>query len=698
MFKNVLHRHGSQRSVHSPEHPPTHKSNFTRNNIRSESMRIPNSSLSFVQKSKKPSRNLFGGSCQSLHTDSPRFRNHQTNNTSYNNDFSICEDSSLYEAHTDSPNNTMHTSNKPFFKRYNSLTNLLMNSFRKAKGKRRSHQIPETQLDRTVNESNPVFKKIVEEETANENHHHHHHQQHTQRPRRKPSITPNESVSYIPKSPSGSSVNESEAEADKGEIVFLGAKVISNDFIDNPYDPRNNSKSSSEKPKIQPSFQQKLQALKQTEKVYQRQADLYAKLKDYQKSNNSIYSSMISLNNSPSNQQLNNQSIDQSTTITVPRYKRNTTEKPMNINKGLSVSNQHLNGDLVDLYSSIDKKNKSTIKRRNTTAPMATPDLGLSYTSSKQHHISCDTNLIDMEVEDEVTKLAGTKKSDYVRSVGRSSSKKFTEQMQEMLNKVKHQKNIEKVSQQSLLQSIGDYKSYDKYRTEQPTLSQLIEPCDLSRPKAKGPHLSLEAESDDIEELISVLATQNEKFKAKFFECLMTKLWDTNLPLREYLQLNKLMSALFGEGYHKIDPDMSVSTSKINYLNYSSTRNSKEDAEHIVNLMKSYLDSKNPRMQEEYIQAKQMQRNVEDDFDFVTVSSLLESLRVRQKMDEVGTAGMQGPSQTNVLELESYKQLNSIKLQSNLSSDRFDLFENNEPFAFKNGFTGLQNNNANSGK
>lgn len=691
MFKNVLHRHGSQRSVNSPEHQPTHKSNFTRNNIRSESMRIPNSSLSFVQKSKKPSRNLFGGSCQSLHTDPSRFRNHQ-NITGYNNDSSICDDSSLYEVHTDNANNNSLTINKPFFKRYNSLTNLLMNSFRKAKGKRRSHQIPETQLDRTVNESNPVFKKIVEEETANENHHH----QHVQRSHRKPSITPNESVSYIPKSPSGSSANESEAEADKGEIVFLGAKVISNDFIDNPYDPRNNSKSASEKPKIQPSFQQKLQALKQTEKVYQRQADIYAKLKDYQKSNNSIYSSMISLNNSPSNQQLNNQSTDLSTTTPVPRHKRNTVE-PIKINKGLSVSNQHLNGDLVDLYSSIGYKKKSTIKRRNTTAPMATPDLG-QYTSRKQHNLSCDTNLIDIEVEDEVTKLAEAKKSDYVRSVGRSTSKKFTEQMQEMLNKVKNQKNTEKISQQSLLQSIGDYKSYDKYRTEQPTLSQLIEPCDLSRPKPKAPHLSLETESDDIEELVSVLATQSEKFKAKFFKCLMTKLWDTNLPLKEYLQLNKLMSALFGEGYHKIDPDMSVSTSKINYLNYSCTRNSKEDAEHIVNLMKSYLDSKNPRMQEEYVQAKQMQRNVEDDFDFVTVSSLLESLRVRQKLDEVGTASQQGPSQTNVLESESYKQLNSIKLQSNLSSDRFDLFENNEPFAFKNGFTGLQNNNANSGK
>jgi hypothetical protein len=203
-----------------------------------------------------------------------------------------------------------------------------------------------------------------------------------------------------------------------------------------------------------------------------------------------------------------------------------------------------------------------------------------------------------------------------------------------------------------------------------------------------------ETESDDMEDLVSVLAVQNEKFKAKFFKCLMTKLWDTNLPLKEYLQLNKLMSALFGEAYHRMDPDLNVNYSKINYLNYSSTKYSKQDAEHIVNLMKSFLDSKNPRMQEEYIKAKQLQKN-EDDFDFVTVGSLLESLRMRKSNgDSSSSISSPEKSQFSYLQSDSYKKLNSIKHQIDLNADKFDFLDSNEPFAFKNGFTGLQSTNS----
>ena len=182
-----------------------------------------------------------------------------------------------------------------------------------------------------------------------------------------------------------------------------------------------------------------------------------------------------------------------------------------------------------------------------------------------------------------------------------------------------------------------------------------------------------------MKDLVSVLAKQNDKFKKKFFECLMVKLWDTNLPLIEYLQLNRLMKALFGESYHKLDlkspSTRSRKSSKIEYLTFSETKNSKTDAEHIVNLMRTYLDAQSPKKQAEYIQTKLMQNDEDiDETNFITVSSLLDSLRVRQKVDDNA-------------ESKRYKSLLDLNSTSKYKSE---LFDSNE-FSFKNGFNGLQN-------
>jgi hypothetical protein len=68
--------------------------------------------------------------------------------------------------------------------------------------------------------------------------------------------------------------------------------------------------------------------------------------------------------------------------------------------------------------------------------------------------------------------------------------------------------------------------------------------------------------SSDFRSLVNVLDKQDVGFKIKFFNCLMPKLWDSNLPYDEYMQLNKLMTALFGERYHELDQNLTGDLSR----------------------------------------------------------------------------------------------------------------------------------------
>ncbi len=139
-------------------------------------------------------------------------------------------------------------------------------------------------------------------------------------------------------------------------------------------------------------------------------------------------------------------------------------------------------------------------------------------------------------------------------------------------------------------------------------------------------------DKDEFKDLIQVLAGQEPEFKNKFFNCLMTKLWDTSLPLEEYVQLNKLLTALFGENYHKMDfeDSRSIKKTKIDYLNLKSTKNSKLDAEYIVNLMKVYLDSKSNKRKIE-TKKETVINSRENLLDDTSISHLINSLRVRQR-------------------------------------------------------------------
>jgi len=215
--------------------------------------------------------------------------------------------------------------------------------------------------------------------------------------------------------------------------------------------------------------------------------------------------------------------------------------------------------------------------------------------------------------------------------------------MQELLKKAKSNKinepvKKEPVSQINLINSVGNYQNYEKYKT-------------LSTPTT-----TLKAE-DDINDLIKVLAKQNDKFKDKFFEYLIIKIWDTKQPINEYLQLNRVMSVLFGEAYHNMK-----SGECADYLKLRETKNSKVDAYYIDKLRKAYLDSNNPVKQRVFSEKKERLSEVSAEFDFVTVSSLLESLRVRLRSD-----------------MDRYGKLES----SDSDCEKLN-------FSFKNGFNGLQ--------
>lgn len=125
----ALQRHNSQRKLNEPPN-----GTFSRQQ-RPKSMRIPNSSFGTLNTSFS---NKYT-SCQNL------------------NQNSFAEQCVIYEDETENENRPIK--NK-FIKRYNSLTNLLMSSFRKAKGKKKQIQETESHL---AEDSPDTLRKLPEQ-------------------------------------------------------------------------------------------------------------------------------------------------------------------------------------------------------------------------------------------------------------------------------------------------------------------------------------------------------------------------------------------------------------------------------------------------------------------------------------------------------------------------------------------------------
>ncbi|RNA13963.1 hypothetical protein BpHYR1_031327 [Brachionus plicatilis] len=196
---------------------------------------------------------------------------------------------------------------------------------------------------------------------------------------------------------------------------------------------------------------------------------------------------------------------------------------------------------------------------------------------------------------------------------------------------------------------------------------------------------------DDFKDLVQVLARQDNLFKKKFFDCLMTKLWDTTLPYNEYLQLNKLMSALFGENYHKLD------TSFLNSCSQSKT--SKLNSEQVVNLVKMFLDSN----KSENLPSAQ---NEELNFEYFSVANLISTLKRRQKKDTLSLEVDKFNSHLDTLlntenkgtrpdpnfELERINFLNGINTKQNTELDKDLMKKNQDNYFSRNRFRNTMGN------
>ena len=512
------------------------------------------------------------------------------------------ENEIIYEE--DNYEDTEHSVKDKLVKRYNSLTNLLMRSFRKAKSKKKHETLQETEFELHGANYNPIQRQKTSGIEVSE--------QPPPSTSKYNSLRNNHFQASLKDDQEEKNDSLTEDEVDDSEPVFLGAKVISNEFVDlnvqgKPPNDRYKS-TASERPKLMG------------------------------KNNQNINVSTISLN---------------------------TTEKA-------SVQHQELK---KLKYNSLDKtktnlplvESSQILKRfschtkpqapRPPPAPKSTESL--IYSTIKQ-----------VDQTNEPLKSTGL-------SIKRS--KTFTEQMQDMLKVHKSaipleanndERSLEKLvkqHQKKLINSVGDYTKFDDYKLSksQPgdAVGTIIGLSNSSSTLTMSDTLKnvtneIKVDDEDMKELISVLARQEDTFKKRFFDCLMTKLWDPRLPLQEYLQLNKLMKALFGETYHKIEANNaslpSRKTSKIDYLNFSSTKNSRTDAEHIVNLMRAYLDTKSNSQRAQYISTK----HIPVDKNYQSVDNLLNTLRVRQK-EEVALAkenNKSGRQASLVLKLEHGKE------------------------------------------
>lgn len=174
--------------------------------------------------------------------------------------------------------------------------------------------------------------------------------------------------------------------------------------------------------------------------------------------------------------------------------------------------------------------------------------------------------------------------------------------------------------------------------------------------------------SDDFKDLVQVLARQDNLFKRKFFDCLMTKLWDTTLPYNEYLQLNKLMSALFGENYHKLDTSYLSSCSQ--------NRANKLNSEQVVNLVKIFLDSSSSEKSSNV-------QNEDLNFEYFSVANLISTLKRRQKNEPLSLEVQN--FNANFEKLLSPENKNTQKKEEDLDFERIQ---------FLNGINSVQNSSA----
>lgn len=477
-------------------------------------------------------------------------------------------------------------------KRYNSLTTLLMKSFRKAKIKKKKEamqsEIPKLETNyeelKPSNGKNTPEKPLLINNSNNCDN---------------GTIKSNDLTVFnkakiqnsklsLTKEPINSSKiptsknflhdtenDEDENENDDEEIedsvpVFLGVKMISNDFVD-----------------IKPPV----------------------KHEQTPKSNHSTLSRQINHKIDP--QQIKPNSINSAETkksdFVKPNFNSHSKPQAPRAPVQQQLMSKPLGNSIDD--SSISKKQPMATVKRSKTFTQQMQDLLIER--KRNSVLQNLDNRLDQELsqnEDQSEKIETIRIESLSNNVSKNSKKSSESSLDLDLERSSF---VDEFS--------NDSTNFMKHHNRQSFLSNKI--FDLSSSYNSSPVDSEDSiNQEEFNDLVHVLARQDNDFKKKFFDCLMTKLWDTTLPYGEYLQLNRLMTALFGESYHKLD---------LNYLQHrrqSQHPNNKMDAEQVVKLMKIYLESNSENQpQSNFIYPKE-----DFDLEYLSVGNLINTLKRRK--------------------------------------------------------------------
>ncbi|CAF0724476.1 unnamed protein product [Brachionus calyciflorus] len=502
-------------------------------------------------------------------------------------------------------------------KRYNSLTTLLMKSFRKAKIKKKKEAM---MSDTTKPESNPEPNKIYEKSerptTSNRNSLTRNNsikpvknenskntikikEPDTQsiqsrgtssKPpiqKKKDSYNKNNVKSELKSEEERNDTDQSDEIVDESVPVFLGVKMISNEFVD--------LKPSAQKtPTISSNSKSSNLSIKSTsEKSSSTSSDrtLVEKIENTKNESKPVISSLNQtilngINDTVFHKKDNEKKIEQPSKILYSSIsKKQAPKAPVQQVTSENVENEKKNPSLKRSKTFTQQLQDILTERKRNSTPKTI------------HKEETNTEIFKKQKEtfEPINKALGyydsitsTKSNNYLYQDSIEST--YIKQIQDF-----NKKSIEK---ESFANELFDLKeiSLNNFETNDNT--------------------------DDFKDLVEVLARQDNNFKKKFFNCLMTKLWDTNLPYSEYLQLNRLMSALFGENYHKLDmvyldPKTSIHQPRI----------SKYNTEHVVNLVKIFLDSNNNESRSVVSE--------DQDLEFLSVSNLINTLKRRKKHDNL---------------------------------------------------------------
>lgn len=447
------------------------------------------------------------------------------------------------------------TAKKASTPRYNGVTSLLMRSFRKAKDKKKNELKQE--IEETYRQTSQIYDALP---------------QLTQQSKTTPKNSTRRMTSVIkPMAPKidskqqqqqmTDSLEEKQSESDDndddedgGAPVFIGMKMNTQEFVDYP------PKQTKQKPpqtSRRPS-QQQVDLLSSENPEIETKTRILNPSRNLNSNNTqSRYNTLNSSRKLDSQFSTDNQQIYNSLPrkVEVSKYLDNKLTRKQHLKqenlKNDNDTESHTTTEELSMNDKDSYKQKSGNVKRSKTFTQHIDDMLKSYKSQT----TLNTCVNEPKIDKEVRREDKQKKDEIKEQVVSSTPLAPRREKHLQKSKVESKKNTANDDRFSVvLREINDFVEEKKREESAKKLhveSELVQKVLV--PQKVSPVPSTDSNSDEFLALVSVLGKQDNKFKYKFFNCLMPKLWDANLPYEEYVQFNKLMTALFGEDYHTLD-------------------------------------------------------------------------------------------------------------------------------------------------